>query len=262
MARPIVTLTTDFGLSDYYSGAMKGVILGICPQAQIVDLSHEIRPYAISEGAHVIAEAYPCFPKKTVHVVVVDPGVGTARRPIIMEAAGQRFVAPDNGVLAMIYSRQKHKIRLISNDRYFRKPVSNTFHGRDIFAPVGAHIAAGEPVSRFGRLVDDYVRPEFERPRRAGDGIWTGRILNIDRFGNVITNFHASEFADLERRAFVLSLGSFEVRALARNYAESRPGELFAIIGGSGYLEVSVGQGSAAERIGCEAGAAVELRFV
>src|SRR5205823_156276 len=133
MTKPILTLTTDFGLSDHYVGTMKGVILGICPQAQMVDISHEVSPYEITEGAFLIAQAYRHFPKKTVHVVVVDPGVGTARRPILMEAAGQYFVAPDNGVLSMVYSREKHKVRLIANDRYFRKPVSTTFHGRDVF---------------------------------------------------------------------------------------------------------------------------------
>src|SRR5437764_10074496 len=126
----IITLTTDFGLSDHYVGVMKGVILGIAPAARIVDLSHQVAAYEIGEAAFVIAQAYRYFPKKTIHVIVVDPGVGTARRPILAEAAGQCFVAPDNGVLGMIYAREKCKVRVIGNDRYFRKPVSRTFHGR------------------------------------------------------------------------------------------------------------------------------------
>ena len=130
MTRPILTLTTDFGLSDHFVGTMKGVILGICPQAQIVDISHGVTPYEIGEGAYLIAQAYRYFPKKTVHVVVVDPGVGTARRPILMEAAGQYFVAPDNGVLSMVLAREENaKFRLISNAKYFLQPVSTTFHG-------------------------------------------------------------------------------------------------------------------------------------
>ena len=133
MRLPILTLTTDFGLSDHYVGTMKGVILGICPKAQIVDIGHEVSPFEITEGAYLIAQAYRYFPPKTVHVVVVDPGVGTARRPILMEAAGQYFIAPDNGVLAMIYTREQARIRLISNEKYFLHPVSRTFHGRDIF---------------------------------------------------------------------------------------------------------------------------------
>jgi hypothetical protein len=259
MPAPILTLTSDFGLSDHYVAAMKGVILSICPQARMVDISHDISPFEIAEGAYLIAQAYPSFPRKTVHVVVVDPGVGTARRPILLEAAGQYFVGPDNGVLSMVYSREKHKVRLISNDRYFRKPVSQTFHGRDIFSPVAAHLAAGVPPSRMGKLIQDYLRPVFEKPQRTGKRTWTGRILKIDRFGNIVTNFHASEFPDLDRKNFSLALGPRQVGVMAHNYAECGPGELFAITGSSGYLEVSVGQGSAARIIGCETGAPAEL---
>src|SRR4051794_9278243 len=136
MRKPILTLTTDFGLTDHYVGVMKGVILAICPDAQIVDIGHQVSPFEIGEGAYLIAQSYAYFPKKTVHVVVVDPGVGSARRPILMEAAGQYFIAPDNGVLSMIYAHEKAKVRLIANEKYFRKPVSRTFHGRDIFSPV------------------------------------------------------------------------------------------------------------------------------
>jgi len=259
MPKPIITLTTDFGLSDHYVGTMKGVILKICPQARIVDITHDVRPFEIGEGAYAIAQAYSYFPKKTVHVVVVDPGVGTARRPILVEAAGQLFVAPDNGVLAMVYGRETHKVRLISNERCFLKPVSRTFHGRDIFSPVAAHLAAGVAPARTGKLVKDYLRPVFEKPLRTGKRSWMGRILKIDRFGNVVTNFHAGEFADLERKNFELKLGPLSVGVLARSYAECGPGELFAIVGSGGYLEVSVGQASAAGKIGCETGAAVEL---
>lgn len=259
MPKPILTLTTDFGLSDHYVGAMKGVILGICPQAQIVDISHQISPFEISEGAYLIAQAYPCFPKKTVHVVVVDPGVGSARRPILVEAAGQYFIAPDNGVLAMVYGGEKSKVRLISNEKLFRHPVSRTFHGRDIFSPVAAHVASGVTPARVGKLIDNYLRPAFQKPQRSGKRTWTGRILKIDRFGNVVTNFHSGDFPDLERRNFSMHLGPRQIEVLVRSYAESSPGELFLIVGSSGYLEVSVNQGSAARAIGCEAGAPAEL---
>src|SRR5580704_11403223 len=188
MPPPILTLTTDFGASDHYVGAMKGVILSICPHAQIVDICHDVTPFQIAEGAYVIAQAFECFPKKTVHVVVVDPGVGTARRPILVEAAGQFFIGPDNGVLSMVYSQQKHKVRLIENDTYFRQPVSATFHGRDIFAPVAAHLAAGVVPARMGKLIKDYLQPDFLNPQRTGERTWTGRILKIDRFGNIVTN--------------------------------------------------------------------------
>jgi S-adenosylmethionine hydrolase len=258
MPTPIVTLTTDFGLSDHYVGAMKGVILGICPRAQIVDISHQVSPYEIAEGAYVVAQARGCFPKKTVHVVVVDPGVGSARRPILLESGGQYFVAPDNGVLAMVYG-EKNKVRLISNEKLFRHPVSRTFHGRDIFAPVAAHLAAGLPPAQVGKLIDNALRPGFQKPQRTGKRTWTGRILKIDRFGNIVTNFHTDDFADLERQNFAMRLGPREIGVLVRNYTESSPGELFLIVGSSGYLEVSMNQGSAAKLIGCEAGAPAEL---
>jgi hypothetical protein len=260
MRKPILTLTTDFGLSDHYAGAMKGVILGICPQAQIVDICHEIAPFEITEGAYTIAQAYRCFPKRTVHVVVVDPGVGTARRPILMEAAGQYFIAPDNGVLAMIYGREPHKIRLIENDGFFRKPVSRTFHGRDIFAPSGAHLANGVTPASFGKRIEDYLKPAFaEKPQRAGKRTWNGQVVKIDHFGNIITNFHSDDFPNLDRQNVSFSVGPQEVTVLAQTYAETGPGELFAIVGSSGYYEISIAQSSAAKRIGCVAGGPVEL---
>jgi S-adenosylmethionine hydrolase len=260
MTKPTLTLTTDFGLSDHFVGTMKGVILGICPAAQIVDISHDVTPFEIGEGAYMIAQAYRYFPKKTVHVVVVDPGVGTARRPVVMEAAGQYFVAPDNGVLGMVQSREEGaKFRVITNSKYFLKDVSTTFHGRDIFAPVGAHLAAGVPVARLGKRIEDYFKPGLEKPHREGKRTWMGRILRIDRFGNVITNFHADEFGDLGMKSFQFALGPVTVTVSAKNYAERGPGELFAIRGSSGYYEVSMSQGSAAKKIGCETGAAVEL---
>ncbi len=262
MRLPILTLTTDFGLSDHYAGVMKGVILGICPRARIVDISHEVTPFEIPEGAYVIAQAYRYFPKGTVHVVVIDPGVGSLRRPILMEAAGQFFIAPDNGVLAMIYSREKHKIRVISNEHYFRQPVSRTFHGRDIFAPTAAHIAAGVAPAKIGKRIEDYLRPLFEKPMRSGKRTWNGRILKIDRFGNIITNFHVDDFPQIERRDFAMNVGAKSTSVLVRSYSEAAPGELFVVIGSSGYLEVSVNQGSAAKMLGCQTGTGAELELL
>ena len=262
MRRPVITLTTDFGISDHYAGAMKGVILGICPEAQIVDISHEVGQYGIIEGAFLVAQAYRYFPRGTVHVVVIDPGVGTSRRPILVEAAGQRFVAPDNGVLSMIYAREKHKVRWITSEKYFLKPVSQTFHGRDIFAPVGAHLARGIAPAKMGKAIGDYMRLHFERPVRTARRGWTGAVVKIDRFGNLVTNFPAGEFPDLEKRPFEISVGLETVGRLARNYAECGPGELFVIVGSSGYLEVSSSQASAAKMLGCGVGAPVELRIL
>jgi len=259
MAQPILTLTTDFGAADHYVGVMKGVILGICPQARIVDIGHQVKQYQIAEGAYLVAQAYRYFPPKTVHLAVVDPGVGSARRPILIEAAGQYFIGPDNGVLSMVYNREKHKARLISAERYFRQPVSRTFHGRDIFAPVAAHLAAGVPAARMGKLIHDHLKSSSWKPQRTGKRTWTGQVLHIDRFGNIVTNFESADFPDLEMRNFALHMGPREVNVLARTYAECGPGELFAIAGSSGYLEVSLNQASAAQAVGCETGAPAEL---
>lgn len=246
MRRPILTLTTDFGLDDHYVGTMRGVILGICPDAQIVDISHGVRPFAIAEGAYTIAQAWRYFPAGTVHVVVVDPGVGTSRRPILVEAGGHVFIGPDNGVLSMVYQREPATVRVISNERLFRQPVSRTFHGRDIFSPVAAHVAAGVVTGEVGDVVDDYVMSDFLIP---------GRVLKIDHFGNIITNFHVNDFPKL--RGIVI--GRVTIDRVARNYAECGPGELFVIVGSSGYYEISLAQGSAAGKIGCEPGALIEL---
>jgi S-adenosylmethionine hydrolase len=256
MPAPILTLTTDFGLSDHYVGVMKGVILGICSKARIVDISHGVTPYAIAEGAFTIAQAYRFFPKGTVHVVVVDPGVGSARRPILMKAAGQYFVAPDNGVLAMIFAREKHSVRVITNERYFLHPVSGTFHGRDIFAPVAAHVANGVAPARVGKAIADYLRPPFESPRQTDKRTWSGTVLKVDGFGNIVTNFPADDFPAIAK----LTIGRASARRLAPNYAEAPPGELVAIAGSSGYLEVSINQGSAAAKIRCHSGDACQIR--
>src|SRR5690348_7412233 len=219
MRRPVITLTTDFGVSDHFVGVMKGVILGICPAAEIVDISHEIGAFGVTEGAFLLAQAYRYFPRGTVHVVVIDPGVGTSRRPILAEAVGQRFVAPDNGVLTMIYGQAKHKVRWVTAEKYFLKPVSRTFHGRDVFSPVGAHLARGVPPAKMGRPITDYMRLDFAKPVRTARRGWTGTILKIDRFGNIITNFPAADFPDLAIRPFEISVGLETVRRTANNYA-------------------------------------------
>ncbi|HET8550616.1 MAG TPA: SAM-dependent chlorinase/fluorinase [Bryobacteraceae bacterium] len=260
MLRPIITLTTDFGLSDHFAGVMKGVILGIARAANIVDITHEIRPFEISEGAFTIYQAYRWFPRRTIHVVVVDPGVGTARRPILVEAAGQFFIGPDNGVLSMIYGKEtKHKVREITAAKYFLKPVSRTFHGRDIFAPAAAHLAAGVRPAAFGKLIDDYLKLSFDAPLRTSKRAWTGSILKIDRFGNLITNLHIDVFPDVHSRPFELHVGARKLARLALNYADSEDPEPFVIIGSSGYLEVACNQASAARVLGCGTGAPVEL---
>jgi S-adenosylmethionine hydrolase len=260
MLRPIITLTTDFGLSDHFVGVMKGVILGIAPAAHLVDISHEIRPFEIAEGAFTIYQTYRWYPKKTIHLVVVDPGVGTARRPILVEAAGQYFIGPDNGVLSMVYGKEaKHKVRAITAEKYFLRPVSRTFHGRDIFAPVAAHLARGARPTMFGKLIKDYLKLSLDTPTRTGKRVWTGTILKIDRFGNLITNLHVDEFPSVRSRPFELQVGARRLARLAINYADTEEPEPFVIVGSSGYLEVACNQASAARLLGCGAGAPVEL---
>ena len=259
MARPIVTLTTDFGLSDHFTGTMKGVILSICPAAELIDITHQVSPFEITEAAFVVGEAYRYFPKRTVHLIVIDPGVGTARRPIIAEAAGQFFVAPDNGVLSMVYAREKHKVRAITSDQHFLKPVSRTFHGRDIFAPTAAHLAKGVRPAAFGRLVDDYCHQRFAEPTRIGKRIWQGTILKTDHFGNLITNLHVSQFPDLGTRPFQLLCGQTTIDHVNATFAEGAPGEPLLIVGSSGYFEVAANRASAARVLGCVTGSPVQL---
>jgi hypothetical protein len=279
---PIITLTTDFGAAGHYVGTMKGVILGIAPQARVVDISHEIRPFQIAEGAYVIAQACRFFPPKTIHVVVVDPGVGSARRPILAEIDGQYFVAPDNGVLSMVLEqplatraapKQRSDraatrgsgqpapaiIRHITAERYFLQPVSHTFHGRDVFSPVAGHMAGGVPPGRFGKRIADYARLDFFHPTRTGKRFWTGLVLHIDRFGNLITNFHAGEFPDLPTRPFELNIGLRKLTRLVSSFTAAQPGEIVTIIGSSGYIEVVANQASAAKLLGCETGSPAEL---
>lgn len=261
MSRGPITLTTDFGTSDHFVGAMKGAILGIAPRARIVDITHEIAPHEVNEAAFVIAQAWRYFPKGTIHVVVVDPGVGSARRPILCEVAGQFFIAPDNGVLSMIYDTSRHKVRSISNEKLFLRKVSKTFHGRDVFAPAAAHLAKGVAPAKFGKLIHDPVRNFPLKPVRLSRHDWSGVVLKADRFGNLITNFHIDEFQDLAERPIELRAGLQRITRLADTYAETMIGELFAIIGSSGYVEVVVNQGSAAKLLGVGAGSPVELEI-
>jgi len=237
-------------------------MLGICPDAQLVDISHEITPYAIPEAAFTLEQAWRCFPKGTVHLVVVDPGVGSARRPILVEAGGHRFAAPDNGVLTMLFeSTPKHRVRAITASRYFREPVSETFHGRDVFAPVAALLARDVEPARFGKRIKDAVRLDFAKPVRRGPKRWSGAILKIDRFGNLITNFESNAWRQLPERHFEMKIGTRSVGKLAPHYAAMPAGELFAIVGSAGFLEISMNQESAAAAVDAQPGSVVELRL-
>ena len=264
MRGKFITLLTDFGSVDHYVAAMKGVMLGIDPRIRFIDITHEIRPCAIGEGAYTLSQAWRLFPKGTVHLVVIDPGVGSSRRPVIAEADGHRFVAPDNGVLTMILDcARRSAVREITASRYFRHPVSRTFHGRDIFAPVAAHLAKGEPSVNFGKRIDDWVRLELHHPIRSRYSAWTGSVLKVDRFGNVITSFDSNTFGWIANEG----MGRFELRAgkqtisrLTTNYAAISDRKPFLIPGSGGYIEISINQGSAAEGLGVTAGSPLVLR--
>jgi S-adenosylmethionine hydrolase len=259
MANRLITFTTDFGLSDHFVGVMKGVVASIAPTARVIDISHDVAPYNVTEAAFVIAEAWPYFPNRTIHVIVVDPGVGGARRPILAEAGGHFFIAPDNGVLSMVLDAAPHKVRVISNPKFMRRKISRTFHGRDVFAPAAAHLAKGAAAAAFGTLIDDYIRIAITRPWPAGKDAWRGTILKVDRFGNLITNFTARDFAGINARPFEMRAGTQRIHRLALTYADSEVGDLFVVVGSSGYLEIAANQTSAASLLGCSAGASVEL---
>jgi S-adenosylmethionine hydrolase len=255
MSREIISLTTDFGLSDHYVGVMKAVILSLNAEAQIVDLCHQIEPYDLLGAALCLGASYTYFPAKTVHLVVVDPGVGSSRRAIVAEAGSWLFVAPDNGVLELIYQRHPHKVWALRTEEFALRPTSQTFHGRDIFAPAAALLSKNTQPSQLGDPIDDFVRLTIPRPASLGSGNRRGTVLKVDRFGNLITNLQLSDLPG----KFLLKVGDAQVKTLRPSYAAAAPGEVFLIAGSSGYLEISMNQGSAAEATGAKAGAAIEM---
>ncbi|MGA2002606.1 MAG: SAM-dependent chlorinase/fluorinase [Terriglobales bacterium] len=260
---PIITFTTDFGLNDHFVGAMKGVMLETAPDAQIIDISHAVQPFDILDGALTISQAYSYFPSGTVHLVVVDPGVGTARRPIILTGDRHLFVAPDNGVLSLIYDREERlSVRHVTAEHYFLQPRSNTFHGRDIFSPVAAYLAKGVDPDRFGEEVTDYVRFAAPRPKPVDERTLRGTILKVDRFGNLITNIAPKDLPalfEVTPRAFKITLGKGQVTRICANYAEGAPGEAFGILGSMGFLEIATNRGSAFQVLGAGKGSEVSV---
>lgn len=262
--RAVITLTTDFGLDDAYVAAMKGVILEINPDATIVDISHSIKPQNINQGAFVLSTAYSCFPQDTVHLVVVDPGVGGPRRAIILETRNAIFVAPDNGILSYVIQASIKKafskpafVKLppdlqafeINNPKFWRHPVSSTFHGRDIFAPVAAHISLGKQFTELGQAIASLKVIALPGPRSDGAGNLVGHILHIDRFGNLITDITGE---DLPPDEFQIEVAGRRISSLSRSYEES-PG-LLALIGSSGRMEIASKSGNAARLLGSKLG--------
>jgi len=252
-APPTITLMTDFGLTDPYVGIMKGVILDIASGATLVDLTHAIPPQDIRQAAFLLATAVGFFPRGTVHVVVVDPGVGSERRPIAVKSGHAYFVAPDNGVLSMALARQPAEAIIhLTNSDYWLTEVSTTFHGRDIFAPVAAHLARGVPVGELGTPISEIVRLPALEPTRQSDGSVRGHIQHIDRFGNCITNVPSDMLrADIP---LVVKVAGQSIWGLSPTYAAVEPGALVCLIGSSGFLEIAVRLGNAARQLNISVG--------
>ena len=261
MAAPIITLTTDFGTRDPWVGVMKGVILGICPGARLVDLSHDIAPQDALEGALCLEAAAGFFPSGTIHLAVVDPGVGGSRRPLALRAAGQCYVGPDNGLWSLAFERGGAVEAVELTAREYRLPaVSRTFHGRDLFAPAAAHLASGVPLDRLGPAVTDLVRLLLPLARHES-GLIVGEVIGTDRFGNLLTTVTEEDLASLDAsRGLVVEIAGIRVGAPVSAYSAARPGAAGAIMGSAGRLEIFVREGSARLTLGLGRGAPVIVK--
>jgi S-adenosylmethionine hydrolase len=252
----MITLTTDFGLNDPYVAEMKAVILGICPNAVILDITHEIAKFNIRMGAYVLASAVPYFPEGSIHVAVVDPGVGTRRCPIVIQTTQSFFVGPDNGLLVLAAEKQGIiRIHELTNPRFMLPKVSHTFHGRDIFAPAAAHLMNGVKPEKFGLEIRKAVQPEFAKVTQR-NGVLVGEVLHVDGFGNIITNINEKEVAQSRvKDAVSVELPTCKLKLkLCEAYGKTGPQEPLALIGSHGFLEIAINQGNAAERFKTKAG--------
>jgi S-adenosylmethionine hydrolase len=254
----LITLLTDFGTADYFVGAMKGVILSINPGARIVDITHEIPPQNVRAGAFTLSAAYQTFPSETIHMVIVDPGVGSARRPILVSSCNQFFVGPDNGLFSFIYEHDPDaRVFHLTNEDYFRQPVSTTFHGRDVFAPVAAALSRGVRPEQLGIEIKDYVRLDHLKPRRKDAQTLQASIIHIDHFGNCITNLTREDVTDeMIARGVRVHVNGREITSFRRHFAEGwgDEDELFIIMGSAGYLEIAAFSASAAQLLDAQPG--------
>jgi S-adenosylmethionine hydrolase len=252
--RPVITLLTDFGLTDPFVGMMKGVILRICPDAEVVDLTHQVAAQDIFSGAFFLERAFRYFPAGSVHVAVVDPGVGTGRAPLALRAHGHLFVGPDNGLLSFV-ARRFRAVRL-AEPAFFLGRVSNTFHGRDLFAPAAAHLACGVPLARLGPPKQRIVKLAWPKPRKSR-GSLSAEIVSVDRFGNLITNIEPAHWSLLRRPR--LRVGDFVCDDISTSYGAAAKGKLLAVFGGFGLLEIAARDASAAELLELGRGARVKV---
>ena len=260
MARPVVALLSDFGIRDHYVGAMKGVILGICPDATLVDISHDIPAHDVLTAGLELAATYRYFPAGSVFLVVVDPGVGSARRGVAVDTGDYRFVAPDNGVLtAVLNETPPRRVVELTERRYARPTVSRTFEGRDRFAPAAAWLAKGVQLSALGRLVSDYRLLDIPSPV-ADEGRIAGEVLLVDRFGNLATNIDRKAFERLAQSGTIqIEAGAHGIGRLVETYADIEGDEVCALFGSTDHLEFAANSTSAAERLGLDRGAPVTV---
>jgi S-adenosyl-L-methionine hydrolase (adenosine-forming) len=257
----IITLTTDYGTNDHLVGTLKGVILKINPDATIVDITHNLAPFDLLDAALAIGSAYSYFPARTIHVVVVDPGVGTERRPLLVTAENQYFVAPDNGVLSVIYEREENVVaRNVTAAHYFLQPVSKTFHGRDIFAPIAAWLSKGWQTASMGEEITDHKKFALPKPK-ATDGVVKGIVMRVDTFGNLVTNFRVEDLPEsaLTNGEVKFQVGSQAVSRMVPTFASGDAGEPVAYVGSAGYIEIAVNKGNASRTLSIGRGTAVVL---
>jgi S-adenosylmethionine hydrolase len=259
----IITLITDFGDKSGYVGVMKGVILSTNPDCRIVDITHQISPQDREEAAFVLKSAYPFFPPETIHLVVVDPGVGSIRKPILIEAGTHWFVGPDNGVLSFAFLTEECKeVREITNTRYFLPRVSSTFHGRDIFAPVAAHLSLGVPAHALGEELKHCVLLEALEPEIL-EGVIKARVVYADHFGNVISNISYTLFnAVVADKPFRITIGETVIETISPSYADAREGEIIALFGSSQQLEIAVRNGNCQRTLQIEKGAEISVSLL
>ena len=264
---PVITLITDFGIKDGNVGVMKGVIWGICPTAQISDLSHMIQAQNIREAAYVFARSVPYFPKDSIHVVVVDPGVGTKRRPMAAKIGDWFYVGPDNGTITGLLERAEQQSWAcefveLNQNKYWLPNVSFVFHGRDIFSPVAAHLANGIPLRELGTSFTDPVRLELPKPEKTKDG-WRGQVIHIDHFGNISSNIRTEHLGEAmkQKESIVVHLNGIEVKGLVNTFGEQPVGELIALLGSTGNLGIAVVNGNAATRLGVKIGDEIIVRM-
>jgi S-adenosylmethionine hydrolase len=257
----IITLTTDYGTDDHLVGTLKGVILKINPEVTIVDITHHVTPFDLLDGALAIGAAYAYFPPKTIHVVIVDPGVGTERRPLLVSGQNHYFIAPDNGVLSLVYEREHNVVvRHANAEHYYLQPLSKTFHGRDVFAPVAAWLSKGWQTASMGEEIQDYKKMALPKPKRGDAGV-KGLVLKIDPFGNLVTNFRAEDLSAETQNGGGLKMhvGTHAVSRLVDTFARGKAGEPVAYIGSSGYLEIAINKGNASRTLSVGRGAPVVL---